>query len=159
MCSFIISSPSFFLDAPQGPSSALNSPDLGSSHSEYQVRNETIWGFQSGLFTGTRCKSAFQAPTHSVHLHTHTHTHTHTHRVIIQAKEDDTCKQLYARLIKVVAVDNIILRDCICLLVTYLDLSRKSSKTAARNLFFIRDWFCGRKSFHGPELGGGSGEG
>ena len=85
-------------------------------------------------------------------------THTHTHTVIIQAKEDDTCKQLCARLIKVVAVDNIILRDCICLLVTYLDLSRKSSKTAAPNLFFIRDWFCGRKSLHGPELGGGSGE-
>ena len=43
------------------------------------------------------------------------------------------------------------------MLVTYLDLSRKSSKTAAPNLFFIRDWFCGRKSFRGPELGGGSG--
>ena len=39
MCSFIISTPSFFLDAPQGPSAVLNFPDLGSSHSEYQVRN------------------------------------------------------------------------------------------------------------------------
>ena len=53
------------------------------------------------------------------------------------------------------AVGNIILRDCICLLVTYLDLSRKSSKTAAPNLFFIRDWFCGRLFFHGVGLAWG----
>lgn len=84
-------------------------------------------GIQPGYFLGP---GANQSPSPHAHTHTCTHARTcmHAHALgCCKVKRDNARKELYARLVKSRCRRLIIiLRDCICLLVTCLGLSRKS---------------------------------